>query len=271
MTAKVTVLMSVYNGIPHLQEAVDSILSQSFTNFEFMIIDDCSTDGSRELIEELSKKDNRIRVIVNSSRKGLGSNLKKGVKLAKTQWIARMDADDISMPDRLEKQYNFATENPDVDIIGSWAMDINENGTDIGLRKVPVMDEQIIKYIWSCPIIHPTAFMRRESLLMAGSYGDEKRRQDYALWFRCAKAGLGFANIPEPLLKYRFSDEYFRKNNLNALIDQVKIGWNGCRLVKASPIAYVGVAVPLIKGILPMKCGMAISAVLKKFDPRNNA
>jgi glycosyltransferase involved in cell wall biosynthesis len=266
---QISVLMSVYNGLPYLAEAIESILIQSYRDFEFIIIDDCSSDGSLELIEEYARKDPRIRFIRNQQRLGLGTNLKHGVQIAKGEWIARMDADDISMPQRLAQQMGYVSANPKIDIVGSYAIDIDERGNKIGERRCPATHQYIIKYIWTCPIIHPTAFIRKSGLISAGSYGTEKRRQDYALWFRCAAAGLQFANLPEPLLKYRFTGDYFARNNLRGLLTQIKIGWKGCLQVKASPIAYIGVAIPLIKGLLPKRFGMAISGVLKKFDPRN--
>ncbi|MCE3232759.1 MAG: exopolysaccharide biosynthesis [Rickettsiaceae bacterium] len=262
--------MSVYNGLPYLEKAVNSILNQTFTDFEFLIIDDCSTDGSLEILEKFAAQDNRIFLHKNQTRQGLGANLRNGVNLAKGEWIARMDADDIALPHRLQTQIDFALANPEIDIIGSFATDISEHDEPIGQRKMPTEHSQITKYIWTCPIIHPTVFMRKSSLVKAGSYGNEKRRQDYALWFRCAKAGLHFANIPENLLQYRFADEYFRKNNFKALITQVKIGWKGCYLVGASPMSYIGVAVPLIKGILPRAANKIVTKILKKVDPRYN-
>lgn len=268
-TPPISVVMSVYNGLPYLYKAIDSILAQTFTNFEFIIIDDCSDDGSSEVLEKYALRDGRIKLLKNRTRMGLGANLRGGVKAAHGEWIARMDADDISINTRLERQYDYVKLHPETDIVGSFATDIDENGKQISERKVPTTHNNIVKYIWACPIIHPTAFIRKFSLMQVGSYGTEKRRQDYALWFRCAAAGLNFANIPEPLLKYRFTDDYFKKNDLPALLTQVKIGWKGCWQVKASPIGYIGVTVPLIKGILPKGMGMAISRLLKKFDPRD--
>jgi len=266
---QVSVLMSVYNGFPYLSEAISSILQQTYSDFEFIIIDDCSVDGSLQLIEKYAASDARIKLIKNQSRLGLGASLRHGVEIAVGQWIARMDSDDISLPERIEKQMEYVVAHPQIDILGSYAIDIDEHGNENGQRRVPISHVQIAKYIWTCPIIHPTAFMRKSSLIKSGSYGTEKRRQDYALWFRCAASGLQFANLPQALLKYRFTGDYFRRNNLKALLIQVKIGWIGCFQVKAAPVAYIGVVVPLIKGILPRGFGMFISKILKKFDPRN--
>lgn len=268
MKPKISVLMSVYNGLPYLTESIESILAQTYKDFEFIIIDDCSNDGSYKVIEEYAKNDSRIKIIQNKERAGLGANLKKGVDIAKGEWIARMDADDISLPQRFIKQMDYITKHPNTDILGSYATDIDENGNSVGIRKVPLKHDDIIKYIWTCPIIHPTAFLKKSALIKADSYGSEKRRQDYALWFRCAAIGLNFANLPEPLLKYRFTDNYFCRNNLNALLYQVRLGWHGCLLVKAPKIAYIGVCIPLVKGLLPKSFGMYISKLLKKFDPR---
>jgi len=268
MSDKITVLMSVYNGMPHLAEAVDSIVKQSLADFEFLIIDDQSDDGSREYIREIARKDKRIRLEVNAKRQGLGKNLKKGVELASGKWIARMDADDIAMADRLEKQHNFVQKYPQTDILGSYAIDIDEQGNEIGLRTMPCSHDDIVKYIWTCPIIHPTAFIKKDALLAIGNYGDEPRRQDYALWFRAAKSGLNFANLPEVLLKYRYADEYFKKNNLKALVGQAKIGWQGCKSLDLTPVAYIGVCVPLIKGIMPRPCARFVSGMISRFDPR---
>ena len=260
--------MSVYNGQPYLCEAVDSILAQTYKDFEFIIIDDCSSDGSPGILENYAASDNRIILVKNQQRLGLGKNLRHGVSIAQGKWLARMDADDISLPHRLAKQLEYVTTYPDTDILGSYAIDVDGHGRELGIRQCPLTHENIVKYIWTCPVIHPTAFMKISALLSAGSYGTEKRRQDYALWFRCAANGLRFANLPTPLLKYRFTGNYFARNDLPALISQVRIGWKGCRQVKAAPLAYFGVAVPLVKGLLPKRMGMFISGVLKKFDPR---
>jgi glycosyltransferase involved in cell wall biosynthesis len=260
--------MSVYNGVTFLKDSIESILSQSFTEFEFIIFDDNSHDGSQQILQEYAKNDSRIKVITNKSNKGLGANLQKGVKLASGKYIARMDDDDIAAIDRLQIQYEYALANPQIDIIGSIAIDIDENNNEVGIRRVPLYHNDIVNYIWTCPIIHPTVLFKKEAILKAGSYGNERRRQDYALWFRCANHGLKFANIDKPLLRYRFYDIYYKKNDLTALIYQVKIGLKGCRLVKASPIAYIGVCIPLVKGILPRSLKKGITILMKKFDPR---
>jgi hypothetical protein len=181
-----------------------------------------------------------------------------------------MDSDDISLPRRFEKQIHYLEHHPDVDILGSWAEDIDAMGRKFDLRKVPSAHDDIVKYIWTCPLIHPTVIFKREAIISVGSYSAHiKRRQDYELWFRCVKQGLEFANLQEPLLLYRLTDDTFLKNNPRAIWQQVKIGWKGCYLIGASPKAYIGTVFPLVKIILPRKIIKKLSRTFKRIDPRN--
>lgn len=269
MDPKITVLMSVYNDIKYLRESVESILSQSFKDFEFLIFDDASTDGSAELLEEFAGIDNRINLIKNEKNKGLSFNLSEGVKLAKAPWIARMDADDIALFNRLEVQYNYIKQNPELDVLGSYVIDIDESGREIELRKVPTTHEKIAKLIWTCPFIHPTVMFKKDSIINVGSYDKTlRRRQDYELWFRCHENKLKFRNIESALLYYRSTDDYYRKNNFKVQFQQATMGYKGAFKVKASPVAYIGISVAFFKGILPHKIRKPVTELLKRFDPR---
>jgi glycosyltransferase involved in cell wall biosynthesis len=133
LSPKVTVLMSVYNGEEHLREAIDSILNQTYKNFEFLIIDDGSTDGSVNIIR--SYLDPRIRLIKNKKNIGITRSLNKGLKLARGEYIARMDDDDIAFPERLEKQVRFLNEHVNVGLVGGSDITINGVGDEIRFRK----------------------------------------------------------------------------------------------------------------------------------------
>lgn len=269
MNPEITVLMSVYNDKKYLSESVESILNQTFENFEFLIIDDASTDGSKDLLEEYAKEDSRIKLICNKNNKGLSYNLAEGTSLAKAPWIARMDADDISVKDRLAIQIQYVKEHPSIDIVGSYVIDIDDEGNELELRKVPTTHEKIANLIWTCPFIHPTVLFKKESIIKAGSYDRNlRRRQDYDLWFRCHEASLRFDNIDMPLLFYRATDAYYKKNNLKVQLQQAKMGFAGAKKVKASPIAYIGVTVAFLKGILPYQIRKPINGLLKRVDPR---
>lgn len=269
MNSKITVLMSVYNDREYLRESIESILNQTYGDFVFLIFDDASTDGSKGILKEYEEKDKRIKLICNSSNKGLSFNLAKGVSLAETPWIARMDADDIATHNRLELQMKYVEDHPDVDVIGGYVIDVDEQGNEIELRKVPTTHEQICSLIWACPFIHPTVLFRRESIIKAGSYDKKlRRRQDYDLWFRCCAANLKFANIATPLIYYRSTNEYFKKNDIKVQIHQVRMGFKGAKLVKAPLVAYVGITIAFVKGVLPTRIRRPVNEILKKVDPR---
>lgn len=266
----ITVLMSVYNDASYLQEAVESILDQTFTNFEFLIFDDASTDGSNEILQQYAARDNRIKLITNQTNRGLGFNLAQGIEIARSPWIARMDADDIALPNRLELQLNYVKANPDVSILGGCAIDVDSNGQFISERKVPTNYQQIRKLIWTNPFIHGTVLLNKADILKVGSYSNKlAKRQDYDLWFRCAKAGLKFANLTQPLIKYRFTDNTLQRNNWKVALVHVRIGWGGCWQIKASPFAYVAITKQLVIVLLPPPLRVVTYNWLKRFDPRN--
>ena len=127
----VSVIMSVYNGEKYLSKAIESILNQSYRNFEFIIVDDASTDSSLEIINEYLKIDNRIIILSNNVNIGLGSSLNKAIQFSSGEFIARMDSDDISIPDRLEKQINYLLEHKNIHILGGDQIIIDERGVVI--------------------------------------------------------------------------------------------------------------------------------------------
>jgi glycosyltransferase involved in cell wall biosynthesis len=197
---KVTVLMPVYNGERYLKEAIESILDQTFTDFEFLIINDGSTDRSVGIIE--SYADSRIRLVDNGENLGLIKTLNKGIDLTRGEYIARMDADDISLPKRLEKQVGFMDSHPKVGICGTWARIIDERGLIKGLRKVPAGRTALTLCWRPSPFIHSSCIMR-STLLQKNKYSLEyPHAEDYALWLTLSRT-TGFHNLDEYLLLYR--------------------------------------------------------------------
>lgn len=271
MCALVTVLMSVYNGEDYLDEAVESILNQTYDDFEFLIIDDASTDRSPRKLQKWAARDDRIQLILNEHNQGLGAILAQGMQDATTPLVARMDADDVAHPERLQRQVEYMKAHDEVDVLGTFAIDIDEHGEVVKPRRFPVTHEEICRLIWTSPILHPTVMMRRQEILAVGNYDPElRKRQDYDLWFRCVEAGLRFANLPEPLLKYRFTDDYYRRNDLEVAWLQAKIGWRGCWRTNAPWIAYIGVAVPLLRSLLPRRLNALVHRILEAVDPRRS-
>lgn len=201
---KVTVLMSVYNGEKYLGEAIDSIVQQTFTDFEFIIINDGSTDGTIQILK--SYNDPRI-VVINQFNAGLTKSLNKGIDLARGKYIARMDSDDISLPERLKKQVDFMETNAEVGVCGTWVSAFKPDCSVVW--RYPVEPEIIRSFLlfW-VPLAHPSVIFRRSLLVEKKLFYSEEfiYAQDYEFWHRCAE-NSPLANLPEVLLKYRLSSE----------------------------------------------------------------
>ena len=196
----ITVLMPVYNASNYLNEAIESILNQSFIDFEFLIINDGATDQSEEII--MSYKDARIRYIKKEVNQRLIATLNEGFKLAKGKYIVRMDADDISLPKRLEKQFRFMEANSEIALSGSWAENF---GDKIGISKYQTNHDAIkFKMMYQCHIVHPTIIIRKSILDTINLKFDPNfiHAEDYELFVRISENHL-LANIPEVVLKYR--------------------------------------------------------------------
>ncbi len=197
-TPAVSVVMPVYNARAYVAEAIGSILSQTFRDFEFIIIDDGSTDRSAEII--LAYDDPRIRYMKNESNLHLSGSLNRALDRAKGRYIARMDADDIALPHRLQTQYDFMQAHPQIDICGSWVEAFGE--TD-GVWERPAGHDAIKAYmLFSNPMMHPTIFAK--AAFFESFRYDERfdKSEDYALWIDAIRSKT-FANIPKVLLRYR--------------------------------------------------------------------
>lgn len=219
---KISVVLPVYNGEKYLKESIDSILNQTFSDFEFIIVNDGSTDKTEEIIE--SYNDGRIKYF-KKENSGIVDSLNYGIEKSNTDLIVRMDADDISNPSRLQKLLNFMENNGEVDICGSWAEKINENGDQKGvLNYPPIKDKEIRKYAYlHNPFIHPSVIFRKKIFDDVGGYKNFKHVEDYELWIRLLQKGIGH-NIPECLIKYRIhGNQITRKNNLKMKLTGIYI------------------------------------------------
>ena len=200
----VTVLMSVYNAENFLSLAIESILNQTYKNFEFLIIDDGSSDKTLEIIK--SYNDDRIKLVVNEENKGLAFSLNLGMKLARGKYVARMDADDISHPKRLAKQVKYLEKHSDISILGTWAQLIDEKGKHIRFYILPLRNEIIMaKMVFHIGIVHPSILIRKSDFERLELNYDPQIKlplEDKELWIR-AGGLLKFGNLPSFLIKYR--------------------------------------------------------------------
>ena len=213
---KVSVLMSVYNDEKYLKQAIDSILNQTFNDFEFLIIDDGSTDDSSRIIESYS--DPRIKLIKNEVNIKLSNSLNKGLALARGEYVARMDSDDISLPNRLMEQIRFMDTNKDVAICGSYIRIIGTNK----IWKYPLSPEDCFGgLLFNSILAHPSVMMRRKFFIDNNFlYNPEFIRcEDYELWTRIALSGK-ISNINKTLVCYRLKDidpDFYDLDKINRL------------------------------------------------------
>ena len=200
---KVSVILPVYNAERYIKECIESILNQSFTDFELLIINDGSTDSSEKEIQSI--KDFRIRYFLNDTNLGLIKTLNKAIELSKGKYIARMDADDICSPNRLEKQVNFLELHHEVIICGSWAKVIDESGVTTGrIKRIDTNELIRANMLFTTPFLHPTVMIRKE-VLETNKYDENaKHCEDLELWVRLSQdPNYKFHNLPEYLLNYR--------------------------------------------------------------------
>lgn len=207
---KVSVLMPAYNAEKYIADAMESILNQTFQDFELIVLNDCSRDGTEGII--LSYDDPRIVYVKNPENMGVAGTLNRGLELAKGEYIARMDADDISLPDRLEKQVQYLDEHPKVAVLGTNVELFDENGvistgwssTDPAQMKVDLL--------FSCGLAHPSVMMRRNVIQELGGYDLAfEGLEDYQLWCRVAKH-YDVTTLPDLLFRYRVHSAQVTQN-----------------------------------------------------------
>lgn len=196
----ISVVLPVFNGELHLAEAIDSILAQSFPDFELIIIDDGSTDGSLRILQEYQKRDRRIRLVSRENRE-LATTLNESIDIARGEWVARMDQDDIALPQRLERQLKWLKESG-ADVAGSWVKCFGS--WDQRITRVYQTDQAIkVDMLFKSPFVHPSVMMRTKLIRQLRYDKSAEKAEDYDLWARAAQSGWVMSNVPEVLLLYR--------------------------------------------------------------------
>jgi len=250
---KVSVLLPVYNGELFLKEAIESILSQTFRDFEFIIIDDGSTDGTSAILEHYQQIDDRIHVY-RHGHQGLIPSLNRGCHLARGEYIARMDADDVSLPERLARQVEYMETHPEIGVLGCGVQIIDDCGKKTRILQFPtehaVLKWRLCFYI-SFTFAHPAVVMRRELVERVGGYNPEMRHtEDYELW-RQLSGLTRLSNLSDVLL-------YLRKHGANVtrvplhIMQQIQ---NGIRVSQrmVSQVLDEEIAVELIQPLCTLE------------------
>lgn len=244
---KVSVIMPTFNSARFVKDAVDSILSQTFQDFEFIIIDDVSVDGTLDILNGYAQKDSRIRIIKNEKYRGLVSALNRGIQECNGEYIARMDSDDIAMENRLEKQIAVMDANPDISVLGGALTYIDSSGNELGIIRYCELNAKLTR----CPLLHPTVLIRRRILTQNNFYYLEKYRfaEDYFLWLQISKKGK-ISAISDVVIKYRLNNDAAKVRHLKRIL------WATLR-VKKDAIFILNIS-PTLKDFIIMLCELIL-------------
>lgn len=250
----VSVLMGVYNqwDLTALHRAVDSILEQTLEELEFIICDDGSDPEAGAYIEELAYRDPRIRICENRENRGLAFALNTCIDLAQGRYLARMDADDVSAPERLERQYAFLETHPEYGWCGTNAR-LFEGNSVWGYRRMPE-EPAAADYLKYSPYIHPSVMFRREVLAehRYEASATTRRCEDYELFLRLWRLGYRGYNLQEPLFCYREDRESFQRRTMGARISEARLRLNSFRKMDLLfPVGWAYVLRPIVGGLTP--------------------
>ncbi|WP_373472030.1 glycosyltransferase family 2 protein [Carnobacterium alterfunditum] len=252
---KVSVIMGIYNCEKTLKESLDSLLNQSYKSFEIILCDDGSKDNTLQIAKDyLEKYPEKIRLIQNETNKGLAYSLNRCIDISNGEYIARMDADDISYENRLEKQMNYLESHPECALVGSHVFLFNDKGV-WGIRKTK-SDPLKKDFLFGSQFVHPTIIIKKAILNQVGNYTVSKatlRAEDYDLFMRLYAAGFRGHNLQEVLLNYREDATAFKRRAYKFRLDEAKVRYNGFKKMKLMPLGLLYVIKPLIVGLIPQR------------------
>lgn len=203
-----SVVMSAHNELPYVRRAVESIFQQTWSDFEFVIVDDASDDGTETYLRDVASDSDRVRLLVNETNRGLTASLNRALSEATGEYIVRLDADDRAYEDRIERQVEYMQNHPEIVAAGTWYEVVDSEGTVVNSVEPPTSTDAVRKALIKYnPICHPSIIIRREAIEAVSGY-DERypRAQDYDLWFRLLREG-GIANVPNTLTQRRYTDD----------------------------------------------------------------
>ena len=202
----VTILLPVHNGEKYIKETLNTCLDQTYGNIEILIVDDASDDGTPEILKEYKSKSKKIKIYRVKKQQSLGAVLNRGLEVADGKYIARIDADDVMYPDRIEKQVELLERNKDVVVVGGQIDIIDENSKITGERRYALDDKGIRRtFFWSQPFAHSSTTFRKDIALEAGMYPEDLPKvEDVMFFFRLSTKGK-FANLPNKVIRYRMT------------------------------------------------------------------
>ena len=254
---KFSVLMSLYSkeNPKFFEESLESVYTNTIQPSQVvLVLDGPVGEELQQIVSNYIERFATLDVYPQPENKGLSTALNIGLNKCKFDIVFRMDTDDVCATNRFERILQEYEKNPELEIVGSSTITIDENGiksSRVGLH--PLTQDEIYKKVWLCPFAHPTVSFRKNSILRVGSYNPNSgpRQDDYELWFRCVAGGLKCMNVPDPLLYFRLTSDTVKKMDKKVGWWRAKVGIKGAWMCKCPPIAYLGVFYPLFRSFLP--------------------
>lgn len=250
----VSIIMGVYNAETRVSDCIESVLNQTYKNWEFVICDDCSEDNTYQILKKYQQSDNRIKIIHNKKNMRLAASLNHCLKNVSGIYVARMDDDDIALPERVKKQVDFLNEHLDYDVVGTNAK-IFDGKKITGIRHCKEFPTEK-DVLMGPPYIHPTIMMRKKVYDQLNGYTVEektRRGEDWDLWFRFYAAGFKGYNIQEELLIYHESSDDYKKRTLKIAFLNTKIAISGYRKLGVPVLGYIYAFKPILSYFIPEK------------------
>lgn len=270
-----SVLMSLYSKEKpdYLDTALKSVFDQTVAPDQVvLVIDGPIGTELTEIVKHYQEEYPSLDVYPQEKNQGLSTALNIGLEKCRHKIVFRMDTDDVCYKNRFERTLQEYQKYPDLELVGSFATMIDEDGKELNGMSAPISQDDIYRKVWTCPFIHPTVSFKKSALLRAGSYNPNSgpRQDDYELWFRCVEHGLKCRNIDEPLLYYRFFKDSIKRNNVKVGWWRAKVGLKGVWRCKCSLIAYFGVCYPLVRACMPLFIREKMYKMANNVNPRTN-
>lgn len=261
----ISVVMSVKNGASSLNKSIDSIINQSFQDWEFIICDDGSSDNTYQILEDYAAADSRFVIIRNETSKGLAYSLNRCIEIAKSNILARQDADDTSALDRFEKQYPFVIAHPEYAIVGTSWNNVDENG-NILCQRHPLVQPTAKEQAKGGSYMHPSWMMRKDQVAKVGYYTANKytlRNQDYHLVMKVLGEGMILYNMPDILYNYTSDDKMLKRTrDFKKVKGLMWIAWDSFQRNHLPFYYYIYVLKPLVVHLIP-------ESIMNKYHRRN--
>lgn len=269
-------LMSLYHkeSPNYLDLALKSVFNQTVMPDQVVLVLDGPIGKElQEIIEVYTKQYSTLEIYPQAKNQGLSTALNIGLQKCRNEIVFRMDTDDICFKNRFELMSVEFLNSPQLELVGSYAIMIDEDGTMIKEMTIPLNQEDIYNKVWTCPFIHPTVAFKKSAILRIGGYNPSSgpRQDDYELWFRAVENGVKCKNINRPLLYYRFFKDSVVRNNIKVGWWRAKVGLRGSYRCKCSIVAYVGVFYPLFRACMPSFVRVLMYKIADYINPRTKS